>query len=103
MFLTNLGVLLFCKNHNTNPQERTSNLAERTEKPIKTHCKPCKNRLINFILKIIKWLIYSYVSEPSILLLHNRVPIDAFHKLSHGAECNMKNISRVSHIFRLIS
>ena len=45
VFLMNVGVFLFRKNHNRNPPEPTKNLAEQTEKPIKTHCKPCKNRL----------------------------------------------------------
>ena len=45
MFLTNVGVLRFRKNHNKNPPECTKNLAEQTEKPIKTDYKPCKNRL----------------------------------------------------------
>ena len=44
VFLTDLGVFLFHKNHNRNPPDRTKNLAEQTEKPIKTHCKPCKSR-----------------------------------------------------------
>ena len=38
-------MFLFPKNHNRNPPELTRNLAEQTEKPIKTHCKPYKNRL----------------------------------------------------------
>ena len=37
MFLKNVGVFLFCKNHNRKPPEHTKNLAEQTEKPIKTH------------------------------------------------------------------
>ena len=45
MFLFNVGVFLFCINHTRNPPETTKNLTEQIEKLIKTHCKPCKNRL----------------------------------------------------------
>ena len=45
VFLINVGVFPFRKNHNRNPPEPTKNLAEQTEKLIKTHCKPGKNRL----------------------------------------------------------
>ena len=45
MALINKGVFLFRKNHNRNPPEPTKNLAEQTERPIKTNCKPCKNGL----------------------------------------------------------
>ena len=45
VFFTNVYVLLFRKNHNRNPPEGAKNLAEQTEKPIKTHCKLYKNRL----------------------------------------------------------
>ena len=40
-FLMNVGALLLCKSHR-NPPEPIKNLAEQTEKPIKTHYKPCK-------------------------------------------------------------
>ena len=43
----NVGVFLFHKNHVKNPPEPTKNLAVQTEKSIKTHCKPCKNRLLH--------------------------------------------------------
>ena len=45
MFLINVGVSPFRKNHNKNPSEPTKNLAKQTEKSIKNHYKPCKNRL----------------------------------------------------------
>ena len=45
LFLINVGVFLFRKNYNRNTPEPTKNMAELTEKPIKTHCKPCKNCL----------------------------------------------------------
>ena len=51
VFLMNVGVFLVRKNHNKNPPEPTKNLAEQTEKPIKTHCKPCKNRLTQKTIK----------------------------------------------------
>ena len=45
VFLINVGLFLLCKNRNRGPPKPANNLAEQTEKPIKTHCKPCKNRL----------------------------------------------------------
>ena len=47
MFLIHVGVFLFCNNNYRNPPEPTKNLSEQTEKPIKTNCKPCKNRLLH--------------------------------------------------------
>ena len=37
VFFTNVGVILFRKNHHRNSPEPHKNLAEQTEKPIKTH------------------------------------------------------------------
>ena len=45
MFLINVDVFLFSINHNRNSPETSTNLTEQTEKSIKTHWKPCKNRL----------------------------------------------------------
>ena len=42
VFVRNVGVFLFRKNHNRNPPEPAKNLAEQTEKPIKNQCKLCK-------------------------------------------------------------
>ena len=37
VFFTNVGVILFRQNHHRNSPEPHKNLAEQTEKPIKTH------------------------------------------------------------------
>ena len=57
VFLINVGVFLFRKNHNRNPPEPAKNLAEQTEKPVKTqtifwHKKESKIKTMKVILQI---------------------------------------------------